>query len=324
MRIVVLDEYTVNPGDNPLDGPGLSAEWRIHKRTTANEILSRCEGAEIVLTNKVQLDATLLRRLTDLRLIVVTATGHDIVDSEAAAERGITVCNVPSYSAPSVAEHVFALLLALCRRVEAHDQEVHRGGRGPVADFCFWLTPQRELAGLTMGVVGWGEIGRRVGRIARAMEMRVVAHSRSQKVAEGELPPSWRTREELFAEADVISLHCPLTPQTRGMVGTELLACVKPTTFLINTARGALIDDQALAHALRVGTLAGAGIDTTTVEPIPLDHPLLSAPNCLMTPHLAWTTLAARKRLVETVRGNIAAFLAGAPRNVVAGPRHHD
>jgi glycerate dehydrogenase len=288
----------------------------IYPRTPASEIVPRLAGAGIAITNKVPLSADTIRALPDLRYIGVTATGYNIVDAPAARERGIPVTNVPTYGTRSVAQHTFALLLELCHRAGHHARMVAEGSWSRSPDWCFWDFPQIELDGLTLGLVGFGRIGRAVAELGQAFGMRIVAQTRT--------PPAAAPREvrfvgldELFAASDVVSLHCPLTPETRHLVNTERLERMKPTAFLLNTSRGPLIDEVALAAALSKGRIAGAGLDVLSAEPPPADNPLLHAPNCLITPHNAWATKAARGRLMKVTVDNVRAFLGGTPTNVV-------
>lgn len=317
MRIVVLDGYTLNPGDNPWDPIARLGDLVVFDRTPPQLVVERARDAEIVLTNKTPLTASTLARLPILRFIGVLATGYDVVDVSAARARGVVVSNVPEYSTNNVAQHTFALLLELCHRVGLHDNAVHAGCWAACPDFSFWLQAPIELDGLTLGVVGYGRIGQRVARIADALGMRVIATGPRQPAA---LPPPvrWVTLPDLFRQADVVTLHCPLTPENERFVNSELLSLMKPHAFLINTARGKLIDEDALAHALRSGHLAGAAVDVVSEEPIRADNPLLSAPNCIITPHIGWASLAARQRLMQIAAENIRAFLEGRPVNVVS------
>jgi glycerate dehydrogenase len=313
MKIVVLDGYTLNTGDNPWGSLRALGEVVIYDRTPVDQIVERSAGAEVVLTNKVPLSSTTLAQLPKLKLIAVLATGYNIVDIEAARLQGVVVCNVPTYSTESVAQFTFALLLELCHRVGAHDALVHDGEWTRSADFCFWRHPLIELSGKTMGIVGFGRIGRRVGQIAEAFGMKVLAGSASVSAARGDRV----SLEELFSRSDVISLHCPQTPANTGFVNRELLRLMKPTALLINTARGGLVNEKDLAEALNEDRLGGAAVDVVSAEPMKGDNPLLGAKNCIITPHIAWATLAARRRLMETTVRNVAAFMAGRPENVV-------
>jgi glycerate dehydrogenase len=316
MRLVVLDGYTLNPGD--LDWTGLQAlgDCEIHDRTPPSQVFSRAQGAPIVLTNKTVLSRETLSRLPELKYIGVLATGYNVVDVAAARERGIPVTNIPTYGTASVAQMVFAHLLNLTQRVSDHAQSVRAGDWGRCADFCYWNSSLVELAGLTMGIVGFGRIGREAGKIARALGMTVIFHdvfAQAIPVEEGTAVDL----DTLFRESDVVSLHCPLTEENRGLVNAARLHRIKPTALLINTSRGPLVDEPALADALNAGRIAGAGLDVLCVEPPSADNPLLTAKNCFITPHIAWATRSARARLLETAVANVRAFLAGRPQNVV-------
>jgi len=272
-------------------------------------VLTRAADAELVLTNKVKLDAALIAALPNLRYIGVLATGYNIIDVAAAAKRGIPVCNVPGYGTASVAQHVFALLLEMTNGAGRYGR-VTPDKWSQSTDFCFYEQPLVELEGKTLGILGFGTIGLAVARIGTALGMKVIAHARRPITDAGVTAVDLPT---LFRESDVLSLHCPLTPETNQIVKAERLQLMKPTSYLINTARGPLIDEAALADALNAGRLAGAGLDVLSVEPPPPDNPLLHAKNCLLTPHVAWATREARQRLMDQVVANIAAFLAGAP-----------
>jgi glycerate dehydrogenase len=314
VRIVVLDGHTLDPGDNPWDELASLGDLTVYERTPPELTVERARGADVVLTNKTRLDAAALAELPSLRFVAVLATGYDVVDVAAAAQHGIPVANVPEYGTDSVAQHVFALLLELCHRVGEHDRAVERGDWQRSPDFSFWLTPPIELAGKTMGIVGHGRIGRRVADIARAFGMSVLVSGRTRPAV---TDATWVATDELFERSDVVSLHCPLTEATRALVDRTMLARMRPTAFLINTARGPLVDEEALAQALREGVIAGAGLDVVAVEPMRADNPLRDAPNCVITPHLAWASLAARRRLMGTAVENVRAFLAGSPIHVV-------
>ena len=319
MKMVVLDGYTLNPGDNPWDEVARFGELTVYDRTPDELILERSAGARVLLTNKTPLSSQTLSALPDLKLICVLATGYNVVDLEKSAQLGIPVVNVPEYGSDSVAQHAIALLLELTNRVALYDAAVQRGEWTESEDFTLVAEPLTELAGRTMGIVGLGRIGGRVAQIAHALGMEIVAHNTRSRVAPEGVPVQWLTLEELFAKADVVSLHCPLTAQNQGMVNAALLGLMPSHALLINTSRGALINEQDLANALNRGVIAGAALDVTAREPIPADSPLLGARNCIITPHIAWATLAARKRLMATTAQNIAAWLAGAPQNVVNG-----
>jgi len=318
MNIVVLDGYTLNPGDNPWDALEQLGKLTVYDRTPADKVVERARAADVLLTNKTPLSASVLRQLPDLRFIAVLATGYNIVDATAARARNVPVANVPEYGTDSVAQHVFALLLELCHQVGRHNTAVQAGAWSKAADFCFWQTPPVELAGLKMGVVGFGRIGRRVGELAHAFGMTVIAAGGSGRFVPPYTPFAWLDSvRELFAQADVVSLHCPLTADNREFVDAALLGRMKASSFLINTARGALVSERALADALNGGTLAGAAVDVVSVEPMRPNNPLLGARNCIITPHMAWGSLAARRRLMATTVRNVQAFLAGHPINVV-------
>ncbi len=316
MRIVVLDGYTLNPGDlswEPLQALG---DADIHDRTAPDQILSRAADADIVLVNKVVLTADTIAALPKLKYIGVLATGYNCVDTAAAAERNIPVCNVPTYGTRSVAQMTFALLLELTQNVGHHDRTVREERRWAASDdFCYWDYPLIELDGLTMGIVGPGRIGSAVAAIAQAFGMTVTAWNPKPKP----VPPGVRmvTLDELFEHSDVVSLHCPLTEESHHLVNAARLATMKPSAFLINTSRGPLIDSEALAVALNSGQIAGAALDVLDTEPPPPDHPLYTAKNCRITPHIAWATQSARRRLLDTAVSNVAAFLKGTPQNVV-------
>lgn len=315
MKIVVLDGYALNPGDLRWDALQAIGECTIYDRTPAALTVERARGAEIVLTNKVVLDREVIAQLPELRYIGVLATGINVVDIADAHERGIVVTNVPAYSTRSVAQLVMALLLEFTHHVGHHAQSVREGRWSACPDFSYADYPLIELDGLIMGIVGLGRIGRAVASLAQAFGMSVLANHHRPITP----PPGVEMvdLETVFRRGDVISLHCPLTPQTTGMVNAARLALMKPTAFLINTGRGPLIQEQELADALNAGCLAGAGLDVLSNEPPHADNPLLTAKNCLITPHIGWATHAARTRLLAAVVANTRAFLAGAPVNQV-------
>lgn len=315
-RIVVLDGYTTNPGD--LDWQALEAlgDLTVHDRTLPDQIVTRALPAEILLTNKTPLHRETLAQLPQLRYVGVMATGYNVVDASAARERGIAVANVPGYSTPSVVQHTFALLLEVTNHVGEHAVAVRAGAWVSALDFSFWNRSLVELQGLTFGVVGYGTIGRGVAMVAQAFGMQVVATGR-RRPSDLAAGVTWLSLEELLAQADVVSLHCPLTPETRGLINAAALARMKPRSFLINTGRGPLVDEAALAVALNEGRLAGAGLDVLSHEPPHADNPLLTAKNCVITPHQAWATRAARSRLLAECAANVRAYLDSKPRNVV-------
>ncbi len=315
MEIVVLDGFTLNPGD--LDWAELASlgHCEIYERTSPADLLRRATNADILLTNKAVLTGEDIRRLPRLKYIGVLATGTNVVDLAAARTRGIPVTNVPTYGTTSVAQMTFALLLELAHHTGHHAQTVREGRWTRSADFCYWDFPLIELVGLTMGIVGFGRIGRAVADLAAAFGLKVLAFDPTA----ARLPPFVHRvgLETLFRESDIVSLHCPLTEQTAQLVNARRLALMKPTAVLLNTARGPLVDEPALADALNSGRIAGAALDVLAVEPPPADNPLLTARNCIITPHLAWATRAARARLLEIAVANVRAFLQGKPQNVV-------
>lgn len=317
MNIVILDGYTANPGDLSWGSLKELGEVTVYERTRREEIAGRAADADIVLTNKVVMDREMMALLPRLKYIGVLATGYNVVDIEAARERDIIVTNVPAYSTESVAQTVFAHLLTVTNRTEHYAQQNRLGRWAENRDFCYWDTELTELAGKTMGIVGLGHIGRRVAEIALAFGMQVKAMT--SKKAE-ELPAGIQKAElqSLLASADVVSLHCPLTEGTRHLIHRETLRLMKPSAILINTGRGPLVDDEALAEALNEGRLRAYCADVVTEEPPKADHPLLHAPNAFITPHIAWATVEARKRLLQTAIGNVEAFVNGHPVNVVS------
>ena len=315
MNIVVLDGYTTNPGDCSWDPVAEFGSLEVFERTATQEIQRRAGNAEVVLTNKTPLSAEILAELPHLKLISVLATGVNVVDLEAAGARGITVCNVPGYSTPNVAQAVFALLLELTNQTALHAAEVKDGSWSSCPDFCFWRGELVELDGRTLGLVGYGAIGQAVAAVGRALGMNVLAARRkSSASAEG---VTYTDVDTIFRESDVVSLHCPLTSETKELVNASRLSVMKPTAYLINTSRGGVIHEQDLADALNEERIAGAGLDVLSVEPPPVSNPLLTAKNCLITPHIAWASRAARQRLIEATSENVRGFVDGSPQNVV-------
>lgn len=316
LKIVVLDGFTLNPGDLSWEGLQELGECTIYDRSASDEIIGRADGAEIIIANKVVLSAGTISGLDKLQYIGVTATGYDIVDVDAARRRGVTVTNVPTYGTDSVAQMVFAHLLNLTQNVAHHARTVSDGRWCSSEDFCYWDTPLIELAGKTMGIVGFGRIGRATAKLALAFGMKVIAYD---VAVTGQIPEGCEMAplEDIFRRADVVSLHCPLTPQTGNIVNERNLALMKETAFLINTSRGPLVDEQALAEALNNGRIAGAGLDVLADEPPDVQNPLLTVRNCYVTPHIAWATRAARERLLNVAVENVVAFVAGKPQNVV-------
>jgi glycerate dehydrogenase len=319
-HIVVLDGFTLNPGDNPWNALQQLGKVTIYDRADPSELIRRAREADVLVINKVRLSAPDLAQLPRLRFIAVTATGYDCVDVQAASQQGIVVSNVPVYGTSSVAQLTMAHLLHLCHRIDLHDAAVRSGEWQKAGEFSFWKIPLVELAEKTLGIVGWGRIGRQVGHLGRALGMHVIAASARRRPPDLPVAQEEVTRVDLnslFAQADVVSLHCPLTEQTRGLVDRDRLQRMKRTALLINVSRGGLVVEHDLADALNAGIIAGAGLDVVSSEPILPDNPLLSARNCFITPHLAWATVEARRRLMQTTVANVSAFLAGRPQNVV-------
>ncbi len=318
-RLVVLDAFTFNPGDNPWTDVAALGDLQVFERSEREEIVERAQGADVVLTNKTPLSAETLAALPGLRGICVLATGVNVVDVAAATARGVPVCNIPSYSTASTAQHTIALLLELTNHVGKHDVAVHQGAWVNALDFSFTLSPLTELDGLLLGIVGFGAIGRRVGEIAHALGMPVQAVGNEKRATD----PEWLMRvglDELFRSSDVVTLHCPLGEATRGLVNAARLSSMRPSALLLNAGRGPLIDEADLAHALERGVIAGAALDVLSREPPSVDNPLLSAPNCVITPHNAWLTLAARRRAMQITAENVRGILRGTPQNVVNPP----
>ncbi|HEX2945380.1 MAG TPA: D-2-hydroxyacid dehydrogenase [Clostridia bacterium] len=317
MKIVILDGYTTNPGDLDWGSFASLGELTVYDRTAPGDIFERASDAEIILTNKTLITDTVMEGLPKARYIGLLSTGTNAVDLEAARKREIAVTNIPAYSTDSVAQLVFALLLELCMRTGLHDAAVHNGEWAGSVDFSFTKAPLIELSGKTMGIIGYGSIGRRVAAIADAMGMKVIASSRTPKTEERFADFRFTGLDELLEEADAVSLHCPLTQETKGLIGPEALKRMKRTAYLINTSRGPVLDEAAVAEALNTGRIAGAGLDVLSTEPPAPDNPLLTAKNCIITPHLAWATTEARARLIGIAAGNIRAFLNGKAINVV-------
>ncbi len=317
MKIVVMDGSTLAADGNSWDALRRLGEVEVHDRSAPEQVAVRARSADVLITNKARISADVIEGCPRLRGIAVTGTGYDCVDVAAASRHGIAVMNVPEYGTDSVAQLTFALLLELCHHVGAHAQAVAAGEWGRSPDFCFWRTPLVELAGKTLGIVGFGRIGRRVGELAHAFGMNVLAQSRSRIEPPAYGPFASVSLDELFRRADVVSLHCPLTSETAGLVNKDRLRHAKPSAFLVNTSRGGLVVEPDLTQALNEGRLAGAAVDVVSSEPIRPDNPLLSARNCLITPHFAWATREARRRLLEATVANVTNFLAGRPTNVV-------
>lgn len=317
MKMTVLDGYALNPGDNPWDEIAALGELTVYDRTPREYIVERSRGSTVLFTNKTPLGPAEFDALSEVKLVCVLATGYNIVDTAAAAERGIPVCNIPSYGTDSVAELVLALILEQAKNVAAHANAVARGAWSAQPDYSFWLTPQRELAGKTVGIVGFGRIGRRVGELCTAFGMKVIAYAPRPKDA-----PDWPgfefvSLEELLGSSDYVSLNCPLTAENARMINAERLSLMKPGAYLINTARGPLVDPDALKAAVLSGRLSGAALDVLDTEPPKADNPLIGVENITVTPHIAWATVEARGRLMHTAAENVKAWLAGSPVNRV-------
>lgn len=317
MKIVVLDGYTLNPGDLSWEGLHALGDLEIYDRSAEAEIIPRAKGAAVILTNKVPIRKETIEALPDLKYIGVLATGYNIIDIETAKANGIIVTNVPGYGTASVAQMSFALILELCLHVQRHSDSVHAGRWATSPDFSFWDYPLIELSGKTMGIIGFGTIGEKTGDLATAFGMNLMGHSRTQRDMSHRKNFRWASLEELTAESDIISIHCPLTPETQGLINMEILKRMKASAFLINTSRGPIIVEEDLARALNTGVIAGAGIDVLSLEPPRADNPLFGAKNCLITPHIAWATKEARLRLLNTVISNLGSYISGDEVNVV-------
>ncbi|MEH2959764.1 D-2-hydroxyacid dehydrogenase [Candidatus Merdisoma sp. JLR.KK006] len=320
MKIVILDGYTENPGDLSWEAFERLGELALYDRTPVKdkkEIESRIGDAEIVITNKTPLTREIIEACPRIRYIGALSTGYNVIDIEAAKERGIPVSNIPAYGTDAVAQFTFALLLDICHHAAHHSRAVYEGRWSACPDFCFWDYPLMELAGKTMGIVGFGRIGQAVGRLANAFGMKVLAYAPHKRPELETESCHYVELSELLAKSDIVSLHCPLFPATEGMINKESIAKMKDGAILLNTGRGPLIVEQDLADALNSGKLYAAGLDVVSVEPIQEDNPLLKAKNCLITPHIAWASKESRQRLMDTAAGNLKAFLAGKPENVV-------
>ena len=311
MKIVVLDGYAANPGDLSWDALAALGELTVYDRTAPADTAARLAGADMALTNKTLITRELMAGAPQLKYVGVLATGYNVVDTAAARELGVTVTNIPAYSTDSVAQMVFALLLEICHHVGHHSAAVHAGRWTANKDFCFWDYPLMELAGKTMGIIGYGRIGKKVAEIARCFGMKVIAWTRTPR------DPECVELDELLAQSDVISLHCPLFPETQNLINAASIAKMKDGAILINTSRGPVVNDADLRAALDSGKLRAFGADVSTVEPIPADNPLLGCDRVFFTPHIAWATFEARTRLMDVAVKNAAAFIAGAPIHVV-------
>lgn len=317
MKIVILDASALNPGDMSYDCIRQFGDVTLYQKTdTEAQAIERIGDSQIVLVNKVPITRRILDACPNIRLICIQATGYNIVDCDACDARGIPVTNVPSYGTAAVAQFTLALMLETCHQIGLHNTSVHQGDWIRSDRFCYWLTPQMELAGKTLGIYGFGRIGRAVGQLAKAFGMRVLAYSRSQ-YPEGREIGEYVDLDTLLRESDFLSLHCPQTPQTEKLINRKTLAMMKDGAILINTARGGLLDEEAVAQALVSGKLRAAALDVVSQEPMAEGNPLLSAPNCIITPHIAWSPLESRQRLLDCVVENIRCFLDGKPQNVV-------
>jgi glycerate dehydrogenase len=317
MKIVVLDGYTLNPGDLSWADLNKLGEVTLYDHTPPGQILERARGAAILFTNKTPLQVDDLAQLDGLRYIGVLATGYNVVDVAAARERNIVVTNIPTYGTKSVAQMVFALLLAMTQHVREHSDAVFNGEWTQCRDFCFWKYPLTELDGKTMGIIGFGRIGQATADLAAAFGMKVIGYDNRPSDQTQRKNFKWASLAELLTEADVVTLHCPLFPETKGLINRETLKLMKPTALLLNTSRGPLVEEEDLAAALNQGRIAGAALDVLTVEPPPADNPLFAAKNCLITPHISWATREARARLMAIAVANLRQFLVGQPVNVV-------
>lgn len=317
MKIVILDGFTLNPGDLSWDALKEMGELVIYDRTPADKVAERAAGAEVVFTNKTPINEDALNQLPTLKFIGVLATGYNIVNTELAKAKGIIVANVPGYGTTSVVQLTFALLLELCLHVQHHSDSVRDGKWSRSADFCFWDFPLIELSGKTMGIIGFGNIGQQVGDVATAFGMKIIGNSRTRTDQAHRANFKWADIPELLEQSDVVSIHCPLFPETKGLINKESLKLMKESAFLINTSRGPIIVDEDLADALNNEVIAGAGIDVLSTEPPPPGNPLFTAKNCIITPHIAWATKEARQRLMNITVSNLSAFLQGNPVNVV-------
>jgi len=318
MKIVILDAYTSNPGDLSWEGLENFGELKVYERTAPEQVLERCSGCEVVFTNKVILNSETIEQLPELKYIGVLATGTNVVDLHFAEEKGICVTNIPGYSTDSVVQHILAFMLHFSSKVSIHNDAVQQGDWVNSSDFSFTLGTLNELSGKTLGIIGLGNIGRKLAKVADAMGMKIVAaHQSSMDRLEVPYEVEWFPVDEVFARVDFLSLNCPLTSKTEKVVNAERLRKMKNSAVVINTGRGPLVDEQALADALKNGTIAGAGLDVLSTEPPAGDNPLLSAENCVITPHIAWASREARARLIAIAADNLSSFLFGNPKNFV-------
>ena len=317
MKIVILDGKGINPGDLSWDCIAACGDLTVYDKTPTDQLtMERLQCADIAITNKTPISGAVLDACPTVKLICVLATGYNVIDCDAAAQRGIPVCNVPDYGTSAVAQFTFALLLEVCHQVGHHDRVVHQGKWTECPSFCFWDTPQMELAGKTLGIIGFGRIGQAVAKIASALGMHVLAHSRTEKPG-FEALCSFVSLEELLRSSDIVTIHCPLTPQTQELINRDTISLMKDGAILLNTSRGAVLDETAVAEALTSGKLKAAAVDVACIEPIPADSPLLHAPNCIITPHMAWSPAESRQRILDCTVRSIQAFCAGTPINTV-------
>ena len=318
MKLVVSDGYTINPGDLSWDPLKEFGELVVFDRSPGDEeeMIRRIGDADILVANKAKVSRRVIDACPNLKFITIQAAGYDVIDYEYAREKGIPLSNVPDYGSAAVAQYAIALLLEICGRVGHHAEAVRQGRWAESGEWCFWDYPMIELAGKTMGIIGFGRIGQHVGKMARALGMDVIAFNRSRK-PEGALIADYVELDELLRRSDVISLHCPLFPETREIINKNTIAKMKDGVIILNNSRGALVAEQDLADALNSGKVCAAGLDVVSAEPIREDNPLLHAKNCIITPHISWASIESRYRIIESTAGNIRAWLAGNPRNVV-------
>ena len=317
MKIIILDGYTLNPGDLSWDGLNKLGEVTIYEHTPFDKVIERAQGAEIVFTNKTPLTGIEINALPDLKYIGVLATGYNVVDIQAAKAKNIIVTNIPTYGTKSVAQMTFALLLEMTQHVQKHSDAVRQGEWTNCRDFCFWKYPLIELEQKTMGIIGFGRIGQSVADVAEAFGMSILAYDGFKTDQTHRKSFQWAELEDLLNQSDVVSLHCPLTTETKAIINKETLNKMKKSAFLINTSRGPLINDEDLAEALNQNVIAGAGLDVLSVEPPQSENPLLTAKNCMITPHISWATREARNRLMEIAVNNLMKFIEKNPVNVV-------
>lgn len=317
MKIVILDGYTTNPGDLSWDWMQVYGEVTVYDRTKKEDIIPRCKNADIVITNKTPLGKTEIDGMEKLQFVALLSTGFNVVDGAYLREKGIPLSNIPAYSTNAVAQLVFSFITAFSNAVQLHSDAVRSGEWSACPDFCFWKTPLMELSGKTLGIVGFGKIGQKVADIAESFDMRVLAVSGHETDQSRRKNFQWTSLDAVAKKSDFLTLHCPLNPSTEGLVNTAFLAKMKPTAYLINTSRGPVVEDDALAEALNSGRLAGAGLDVLSTEPPAQSNPLLTAKNCLITPHIAWAGFETRERLMRILQDNLAAFANGHPIHVV-------